>query len=71
MVDSTKVLMTKEEVLKQLAAIDDLILVYSAIDYIRVEQLVAIKTKLEGVLIDIISLENDIWLAKIATKKTA
>ena len=62
---------SKEQLLTELKRIDGLILVYSTMDWIRVEELTASKRVLEEVLMGIMSRENDLWLSKIKTANEA
>lgn len=64
-------LQSKEQLITELKRIDDLILIYSAMDMVRVKQLAANKTALEAILMDIMSRENDTWLATIKASDKA
>ena len=56
---------SKLQVLKELNSIDNLISIYSTIDMVRVQEVVANKTELESVLMDIMNYENNQYLASI------
>lgn len=56
---------SKNQVLKELNSIDNLIQIYSTIDMVRVEQLMVNKVALESILLNIMSEENDIHLATL------
>ena len=59
-------LQSKQQVIKELDAIDNLIAIYSTIDMVRVSDLIVNKRNLESVLMGIMNHENDMWLASIA-----
>lgn len=58
-------LQSKVQVMDELNKIDDLIARYSQFDMVRVGELVESKKKLESVLLNIMNVENDLYLSKI------
>jgi hypothetical protein len=55
-----------------LSGIEDKIAIYSTIDMVRVQQLVATKTELESVFLDVLNESNALWLSSIVeTNKKA
>ncbi len=50
---------------KLLCGIEDKILVYSAIDSVRVQELTVLKTELESVFLDVLNESNELYLQSI------